>query len=294
MNQDTTEKTAEQQGEKKIVRKTLDDIRMENTLLLLNTAEKGNAPWQNMEAAAKIGMPYTPDLKGNPQEPFTGTNALVLMAVAMDKGFKDPRWVSAEECRKNPETMWIQKGEKATFIEITDWYKRDEKGAFIIGADGKAEMKGKGEKPLVYIKAMFNVSQLENPTGSLAEDKIVRRVATEPNFELAEKIIKDSPVRINHCIVDGGRPRYDVTKDVVEMPKAESFSSKEAYYAEVLHQLAHSTGHKKRNGRDGLYVRPEESRKKIGEELTGEIASFFLRMSTGMKLDSSHQVHNSQ
>jgi antirestriction protein ArdC len=144
------------------------------------------------------------------------------------------------------------------------------------------------KKPNVYLSAVFNVEQLEQTRNLARLSPAPEYKPKEPDLELAEKILKNSPVQLEHTLEPGNRPRYDSFKDVISMPPQDSFASKEGYYAEVLHQLTHATGFSKRDNREGVIAAPK-AKKNIDEELAGEMASLFLRLKTGLKLEPSHQ-----
>jgi antirestriction protein ArdC len=59
-------------------------------------------------------------------------------------------------------------------------------------------------------------------------------------------------------IKTGGKAAYSPTHDCVEMPPFDTFKSGGEYYSTLFHELAHSTMHKSRLGRDGKdYAREE-------------------------------------
>jgi antirestriction protein ArdC len=61
------------------------------------------------------------------------------------------------------------------------------------------------------------------------------------------------------------------------MPHKQKFQSAESYYATLFHELAHSTGHPSRVGRDGIEnVNSFASESYSKEELIAEMSSAFL------------------
>jgi antirestriction protein ArdC len=95
------------------------DFRQEVTDSIIEMLEKGTAPWQKPWGPQKaFELPFNP----NSQRAYRGGNALHLMAVAVQKGYEDPRWLTYRQAQENG---WqVRKGEKGTHIEF--WQFRDE------------------------------------------------------------------------------------------------------------------------------------------------------------------------
>ena len=93
-----------------------------------------------------------------------------------------------------------------------------------------------------------------------------------------ERIIADMPMapRIQH---QGDQAYYNSLVDYVNMPGLKFFDSPEAYYATLLHELVHSTGHEKRLNRPELVeLSSFGSHTFTKEELTAEIVRFILKL----------------
>jgi len=74
--------------------------------------------------------------------------------------------------------------------------------------------------------------------------------------------------------VGGNQPHYKKFADVVVVPRIEQYESSEAYYRDVLHEVAHWTGHQARLNRD---EKKYQSGQEYGrEELIAEMASAYL------------------
>ncbi|GHV39356.1 hypothetical protein FACS1894187_19230 [Synergistales bacterium] len=265
----TTEKEAAKTTTKDILGKHRNEITQE----ILKAMENGKAPWQNPELIEKVGLPVR---NGYNKEPYTGFNALALMTKTITNDYDDPRWLSTKDIGEY--NLLIKKGEKATYIEAVEYGVPNE--------NGKAEVKS------IYTIPMFNVKQLQETR------ELIKLTAAEPfkpktpDIQLAEKIIKNSNVQFEHTLKGGEVPdkaTYNSWTDTVSMPPKEAFNSLEGYYAEALHQVAHATGHVKRNNRKGANTNIQpNTRAGVDEQLTCEIASMFIRFETGFKLENSH------
>ena len=101
--------------------------------------------------------------------------------------------------------------------------------------------------------------------------------------EKAEKIIKDSGADIRH---KGFRAFYRPSEDFIQIPPMMYFTDTAGYYATILHELVHWTGHKSRLDRDkcGKYGSPSYAR----EELVAEIGSIFVSAETGIPQTEEH------
>jgi len=78
---------------------------------------------------------------------------------------------------------------------------------------------------------------------------------------------------------------YSPSRDVIGMPNREWFNTPEHFYATMLHEIAHSTGHPSRMNREDL-SNPFGSEKYALEELRAEMASAFMFQEIGMNLSS--------
>jgi len=106
-----------------------------------------------------------------------------------------------------------------------------------------------------------------------------------PPIEAADAIVASMPNRppVTH---DGGDKAYYIPrKDSVHLPPKEAFSGAGEYYATVLHELGHATGHESRLNRHGLEtgIAPFGSPTYSREELAAEFASAFLCAEAGIE-----------
>jgi antirestriction protein ArdC len=110
------------------------------------------------------------------------------------------------------------------------------------------EDKDSGElKEIPFCKhyTVFNVSQCENLPEKLHEPI---QVADNPVIPTCDQVVEYMPCKPS--IVHGfSQASYCRGTDQVEMPSLEQFTTSEAYYEVIFHELAHSTGHQSRVGR---------------------------------------------
>jgi hypothetical protein len=131
---------------------------------------------------------------------------------------------------------------------------------------------------IVKTYTVFNASQIEGIEPLEADIS-----GSEKDFRhhgRAESIMDNCGVPIRY-----GTPgaAYNLSQDIIKMPNREWFATPEHFYATVLHEIAHSTGHPSRMNRDGLghtFGSPEYAM----EELRAEMASAFVFQEIGMPL----------
>jgi antirestriction protein ArdC len=125
--------------------------------------EAGVIPWQRKDLP---DMPIRSAISGRE---YGGLNALYLMEKCAEKGYSDPRFVTASEANKNG--VYVRKGEHGTVLE--HWVE---------GSDGKM-------KPHGY--SVFNVQQLNGklPIPEMPEKE-------KSNLEKAAQMLKNAGIEI--------------------------------------------------------------------------------------------------
>jgi antirestriction protein ArdC len=197
-------------------------------------------------------------------------------------GFPSPFWLTFEQAKIKK--IYLEPNQQYT--PIVKW---------IIDEDEKGKMVFRGCR---YFR-VYNLSQFKNWESIKTPDSDIPTPATEeielPENNLiedCERIIagyKNSPT-INK---NGNRAYYVPSIDSVTVPSISSFVSSEHYYATMIHELVHSTGHEKRLKRKGI----AEGMDGFGgknysfEELVAEIGACFLCNMIG--IDSEKVFDNS-
>ena len=237
---------------------------------IIKNMEKGelifNKGWDS-----QILMPQNPTSKIN----YIGGNRIRLIAEAIDKGYKDPRWITFKQASDNG---WkIKKGEKAVLCEKWIFTKKeieiDEQG-------NRIEREVKLDKPIPNFFYVFNAEQIEKIPKLQLPNKFEKSEITK----ITQNFINSSECKIKEVAQD--RAFYNASTDEIILPLRESFRSEEDFLATTLHEMVHSTGHKDRLGRDlsGTFG----SGKYAKEELTAELGAMFLQSKLGIKLEGEH------
>jgi antirestriction protein ArdC len=127
----------------------------------------------------------------------------------------------------------------------------------------------------VFWATVFHASQID---GMPAYEPPARN--WDP-LERAEALVQASNAWIEHR--NGDRAFYSPAADKILMPEREQFAQADRYYATLLHELGHWSGHESRLKRDLTGTFASESYAK--EELRAEIASMMLGTELGVGHD---------
>lgn len=234
----------------------------------------GTAPWQIPWDSE--GIPFLLPYNLQSGKRYKGINAISLLMA----GREDPRWMTYKQAEEGG--MQVRKGEKSMliqFVKTTDERtRRDASGKVMHDELGKP-IKESVTLPHAIIRNayVFNAAQIEGMPK-------LEREKPGASWELngrAEKLISSSGAEIHHQYTS--RTFYDPKTDSITLPYKDWFSQHHKYYATLLHELGHWTGHPDRLNRDMgagfgdlLYAR---------EELRAEIASMIIGQELGIGHD---------
>ena len=222
--------------------------------------QAGEIPWKR------------PFPNGKPQSVrghfYRGINFWVLSLVGSK--YNDPRWITYKQAEERG--GHVKKGEKGVLICYWDRIK-------------VADKKTGEPKMIMFCKAswVFNVEQTE---GCNIPEFVKNKLDFVPQ-ERAEEILANWQNKPK--IEFGGfQACYMPTMDIINMPAKESFTSIEAYYETLFHELGHSTKHASRMNRE----RDGDNRleKYSKEELVADMFSAMMMAECGM--DSPELVEN--
>lgn len=234
---------------------------------LIEQLKVGTAPWQKPWSSGGLPafeLPYNVQT-GNR---YKGINTLMLLLAERD----DPRWMTFKQAAASE---WqVKKGEKGTmiqFVKTSDQQsKRDEKGKPVLNEQGQPiKITIKLAKPIITTAWVFNAEQINGiPT---LEKTDLKTLNWDP-LERAENLLERSGAAIYHRA--GDRASYSPLTDQITMPLREQFDTPDKYYATVLHELGHWTGHADRLDRS--IMNRFGSEEYAREELRAEIASLLI------------------
>lgn len=241
---------------------------------VLGQLRDGRAPWQKDWPAGQRFMPYNP-VNG---QRFKAINAVWLASRAEDRGYDDPRWMTAKHAAALG--GYVREGERGEVIQAWQTHGTepltDRQGRVMTDERGQPRMRRvRYESPRVFTGTVFNAAQIEGLPPTLAPV-----LAASERREAAARIIEASGAAFEA----GVHPSYRLRQDVILMPDRRKFSGPDEYQAAALHQLVHWTGHPARFARD--LAHPFGSEGYAREELRAGIASLMIgdRLGLGYRL----------
>lgn len=268
-----------------------EDFRQRLTTKLIESIEENEGlPWQQ----------GWDNIATRPFNPGTGTkykggNVVNLLVEQAQRGSDDPRWMTLKQA--NDAGYSIRKGAKAAYVEYWDFGQPQQLRKPNVSEQGieinrdetqsnadEEKLEEARRKPRVFFATVFNGSDI------VGIPELKREISWKPNT-LAEKLIASTGAEIVHAAVSRAgfgevvnKAYYSHANDKIVVPLRENFKSDGDYYATVLHELAHWTGHHTRLDR-----RAPDEKKPFGspeyakEELRAEIASMFLTSMVGVE-----------
>lgn len=242
---------------------------------LIEQLKAGTAPWQkpwNRNGVPAFQLPYNA-ISGNR---YKGINTFSLLL----KGYADPRWVTYNQAAS--QDWQVRKGEKSSPVQFVKLYemrsKRDSKGNLVLDEKGKPrEESVKLDRPIITSARVFNAAQID---GIPELEKIDITTLDWNPVERAEALIQSSGADIFHRA--GDRAYYSPMADQITMPLRTQFDAADKYYATLLHELGHWTGHSSRLDRSIMNQFGSDAY--VREELRAEIASLLI----GQELKIGH------
>lgn len=247
---------------------------------IIRQLEMGTAPWVRPWKPGERFMPLNPTTG----KEYHGMNAVWLLSVQEEKGYRDNRWLTYKQA--NAMDAQVNRGEKGTQIQYWKWTDDVpvmEDGKPLKDDNGKTlKQTVKLQQPRVWCASVFNANQI---TGM--PDNIEHKVKEEwERHQEAEALLNDS--KANIIYQPGNRAFYRPSTDSITLPEREQFPSMDGFYATALHELGHWTGHQSRLDRDLLH--PFNSEGYAKEELRAEIASLMLGEQLGIGHDPGQHV----
>ena len=178
----------------------------------------------------------------------------------------------------------IIKGEKASTVVYYEMKKYTDKTE-----DGEEK-----EKIIPFLRYynVFHISQtsgideskLKSPTDEIEMLEIENPEIKWSPIETAENIVTDYTTKNNVAVnnVVGDRAFYSPAIDSITVPTKAQFKSAEGYYATLLHEVVHSTGHKSRLNRltASGFGTPEYAKEELVAEIGSSVLCNMLKIAT--------------
>ena len=252
---------------------------------LISFIEQDPAQWE----AGWYKAPSISPLNGKTQRNYKGLNAFYLYVIALQHGYRDPRWFTFNQVKEFGGN--VKSGEKSSEIFFWTWYDKKTKKPFDVKTlDGmtdeeKQEYKQENVRPVIKFYQVFNAQQCDKlPEYELIQTPEMAVEERARQNDLIETVIANSEAPVYY---DGGnRAYYSPMSDSIHLPEIKDFKTMQDYYATALHEIAHSTGHESRLNRSlkGIFGSPDYAR----EELRAELASVFIQTELSISVEGKH------
>lgn len=245
--------------------------------MYVKSLEEGQIPWEKMW---KTRQPYNAISKTK----YHGINNLILSFIGMKRGYKDVRWCTYNQMKKNKWSFKDNAQGKGVCIEYWSPYNIKEKKTYTFNEYKKILRENPDVKDdfrlITRCTTVFNGDLINGIPKDLSQEETREKIETS---EFIDNIIKNIDVKY---LEEGEEAFYHIADDCVVIPPSNLFRNEYSYYATQLHELSHSTGNKKRLNRDmsGEFGSIEYAK----EELRAEISSSFLMQELGLEYDEKH------
>lgn len=202
---------------------------------------------------------------------YRGINILALWASGMVEGYDSPYWATYRQW--SGLGAQVRRGQKASLIVF---YKQISRGE----STGADDVDGTGTRWVARASWVFNETQVN---GWQAKD------TPDPKDNRVDAIgdVESFVEHVGATVIEGGdRAFYRPSTDTIHMPDRYRFrgtstsSATKAYYAVLLHELTHWTGHPSRLKRD--LSGPFGAMAYAMEELVAEFGAAFLCADLGI------------
>lgn len=244
------------------------DLYQEVTDTIVEALEAGTVPWVKPWIPGPHGGAHRNGLSGHV---YSGINIFLLEIAAASRGYTSPEWFTFKQAKKAG--GHVRKGEGSTTVVF--WK--------MLRAKEEDEETGEEETrviPLLRHYNVFNRDQIEGLPEIEEEEEAPAR--EERTFPLAEQVAAASRVPIQN---DPARACYSPVLDEIRIPDAARFEDDGAFWATLMHELVHATGHPSRLDRDMTGRFGSEAY--AAEELVAELGSAYLSRVT--ELDGTLQ-----
>ncbi len=227
---------------------------------IIELLEAGTIPWR--KPWTERGMPQNLISKRY----YRGINLMLLNSLEFSSNlfltWKQLKTISAS----------VKKGEKGTLVVFSKMVEQE------VQKNGTTSIE---KRSMLRYYKVFNIEQCTDiPAAFLPTDGNHNEPMQEYDRIVSE--MKEPPI----IEYNEDEAFYDPDKDIINMPRLESFESSEAYYGTLYHELIHSTGHSKRLNRKGIVENYSFGTEMYSEEeLIAEIGACYLKSYTGILID---------
>jgi len=199
-------------------------------------------------------------------KPYRGINQLLLWM----RGRDNPYWMTYRQAKEYGGQ--VRSGEKSSISTFFKMFKMKDKVTEEVI-----------KIPLLKRSSVFNAEQIDDlPERFYPQEREI--INLDQRDAEVEEFVARTRAEIKH---GGSKAFFSPHQDFVQMPKFEKFEDGEAYYATLLHELGHWTGHENRLDRNlkNSYGSKDYAREELVAELAAAMMSAKLGVSAKPRAD---------
>jgi antirestriction protein ArdC len=185
------------------------------------------------------------------RRPYSGVNIPILWGAAIQAGYDRHQWLTFKQAKALGAK--VRKGEHGTVVVFT-------KRVSIGDEDDEQTVS------MLRTYFVFNVAQIDG-----LPERPVEVIPEPERLANVEDFITATGADIRH---GGNEALYLPSRDYIRMPRLKAFENANHFYATLLHECGHWTGHEKRLNRD--LKNRFKTKAYAAEELIAELSSAFL------------------
>lgn len=246
------------------------NIHAEVTAKILAQLKAGVAPWRRPWSRVKAAHGSVMPRNAATGRPYSGVNILLLWSAAQAAGW-GPRWLTFKQAKESGGSIKKgARGEIVVFVKKTLVEDRDNPGQ---------------KKSVAFLRYyhVFNVAQCDGLPGKLTgEIEAPAPIDRNQRDETLEAFVAATRIPV---FEEGARACYSPALDRIAMPSLQAFESSDHYYATLMHEMGHATGHPSRLNRN--LANRFGDRAYAAEELIAELTSAFVCAEFGIDLDEA-------
>lgn len=246
------------------------DLHAEITQRLITAIEadpgEPQMPWR------RSGRPLWMPENALTKAAYNGINVLNLWVAAEMRGFSSPIFATYRQWQELG--AQVRKGAKSELVIFYKEYETD---------PNPEDESDDGKRRVARASCVFNADDVDDYTAPDQPEPL----GPIARIEAADRFIAHTGIPIVH---KGDRAFYRPSTDEITMPEeglftgTQTMNRDEAYYAVLLHEATHATGHKSRCDRDFSARFKKDTY--AAEELVAEIGSAFLCAELGITQDT--------